>query len=531
MPGDHQEGPPTHARRKILVAGGFVAANALVLARMPGGRPATTTSVPADDSPARPVGIDAPATETQDPPALTEAEPEPGADEVHDLVLAGGRVIDPDSGFDDVANVGIDGGTITALSREPLQGREVLDVAGLVVAPGFIDILSYDPNPYGIWYKVGDGVTTNLGMHGIDAGAEEWFERYASDYLRPPTHYGGAFDSPFHRNAALSLTPADTASRRQRSALAELAEAEVAAGWIGIDVEPEYTPEVDEAEISALGRVAARAGVPLLFHARYSDPDPPGTNAEAIAEVLRVARATEAAVHIQHITSTGGTYTMPETLATLDQARADGLAVTACLYPYDFWATTLASPRFAEGWQERFRIDYSDLEIAGTGERLTERTFARYQAENKLAAAHAIPEKEVELALRAPWTMIGSDAILEEGNNNHPRSTGAFCRTLGVYVREREVINLMDALAKMTILPARLLEGGAPALRRKGRLQRGADADITVFDPARVEDRSTVADPAQMSAGIEWVIVDGQIVLDPSGPRDDVKPGKPIRSG
>ena len=152
--------------------------------------------------------------------------------------------------------------------------------------------------------------------------------------------------------------------------------------------------------------------------------------------------------------------------------------------------------------------------MAGTPERLTAETFATAQAENLLAAAFAIPEEDVRTCLRDPTTMIGSDAILTDGNN-HPRATGCFARTLGRYARDQKTISLMDALAKMTILPARWLQPKAPALARKGRLQRGADADITVFDPDTVIDRSTVAEPRQFSAGIEWVLIGGQVVKTP----------------
>ena len=230
-----------------------------------------------------------------------------------------------------------------------------------------------------------------------------------------------------------------------------------------------------------------------------------------------MARETGAGVHVDHITSTGGTFTMDETIGTLDAARSEGLDVTACMYPYDFWATYAASPRFGPGWEERYRISYADLEVPGTDEEVSAETWPRLQAENRLVAAHAIPEEDVRAALRTPWIMIGSDSILEEGDNNHPRATGTYARTLGHYVRDEQVLALPDALARMTILPARRLERRCPALRRKGRLQIGADADITVFDPATVGDRSTIDDPAQESVGIEWVLVMGTAVRTPDG--------------
>jgi cytosine/adenosine deaminase-related metal-dependent hydrolase len=444
-----------------------------------------------------------------------------------DVVLRGGRVMDPETGFDGVANVGVDGGTITAIGDTVLRGTKVIDAKGLVVSPGWIDILSYEPNPYGIWFKVADGVTTNLGLHGLRSRAADYFNIYGSEANRPPTNYGGAFSDPWSRES-LGLGIGDAASTAQIDQLVAMCDEDVGKGYIAVDFEPEYTPGVTFDEIKALAEVAKHHDVPATFHARYSDDVAPGTNAEALAEVLRVADETGAHVHVEHIISTGGTYTMQQSLATLDSARKSGVKVTSCTYPYDFWATYLASARFDSGWQQRFHITYKDLAIVGTGERLTASTFAKYQAQNALTAAYAIPEQDVREALRAPWVMLGSDAILEPGDKNHPRSTGCFARAIGRYTRDLKVIDLMAALAKATILPAELLGPGTPAMRKKGRLQIGADADITVFDPATLIDRSTIKAPGVESEGVRYVLVAGQLVRDPSGNLTTTRPGEPV---
>jgi dihydroorotase-like cyclic amidohydrolase len=252
-----------------------------------------------------------------------------------------------------------------------------------------------------------------------------------------------------------------------------------------------------------------------------------------LQEILDLARRTHGAVHVMHITSTGGTFQMQQSLATLQAARdTEKLDVTACLYPYTFWATYIQSARFSPGWQERFHIDYPNLVIPGTGERLTKASFDDYRNRktNTLVAAYAIPDSDVVVALQSPFTMIGSDAILEQGDNNHPRGAGCFSRTLGFYVRGQNTLSLRDALAKMTILPAKRLEARAPALRKKGRLQRGADADITIFDPNTIADRATIEDPSQESAGVDYVLVAGQVVKSLNGVNHDVRPGQPITS-
>jgi N-acyl-D-aspartate/D-glutamate deacylase len=448
-----------------------------------------------------------------------------------DLVVTGGRVIDPQSGYDHVAHVGIDGATVGAISRTPLTGRAAIDAKGLVVSPGWIDILSYEPNEYGIWFKVADGITTNLGLHGLQARAVDYFAVWGSEAKRPPTHYGGAFSDPWTRANVLGLGIDDVATSSQIDELVRLCDEDLRNGYIAVDFEPEYTPGVAFDEIKALTQVAKEHNVPATFHARYSDDVPPGTNAEAIDEVLRVGRETGAHVHIEHIISTGGTYTMKQSLATIEAAKGEGVDVTTCTYPYDFWATYLASARFNDGWQERFHISYDDLVIVGTGEHLTASTFGKYQQQNALTAAYAIPESDVRLALATPWVMLGSDAILEPGDHNHPRSTGCFARAIGRYTRDLKVLPLKEALAKATILPAQLTERGAPAMRKKGRLQIGADADLTIFDPATLIDQSTVERPGVESAGVQYVVIAGQIVRTPAGNVKTTRPGTPIKRG
>ena len=509
--------PPSPDRRQALIALGYGAASLTALWRWATGGPRSDATA-ADANHAEPSKT-GPATV----PAVAKAPAEPADDHLYDVVIANGRVMDPDSKYDRTANVGIDGATVVAVKDVALKGKRTIDARGMVVAPGFIDILSYEPDDLGATYKIGDGVTTNLGMHGINAKASDFFARYTDKCL---VNFGGAFDDPWHRAYVFDISPARAATPYEIGQLAAEVEKQLHEGWLGVDFEPEYTPGIDFAEMKALGDVAAKYGVPCTFHGRYSAY---GTNKATLDEILRVGHETGAAVHVEHIISTGGTWDMAGSLQLLQKARDQGLKVTTCMYPYNFWATFLGSPRFAPGWQERFRISYGDLQVAGTNERLTEATFRTYQSENKLAAAFAIPEADVVTCLQDPTTMIGSDAILTNGNN-HPRATGCFARTLGRYTREQHTITLMDALAKMTILPARWLEPKAPAMAKKGRIQRGADADITVFDPNTVIDRSTVAQPEQFSAGIEWVLLGGQVVKTPQGVDTTIRAGKPIVS-
>ena len=460
------------------------------------------------------------------PPKLDDSYQPPPSSTIFDTAIIGGRVMDPATGYDSIANVGLIGTRIALITTDEITGRSTIDARNLVVAPGFIDVLSYEPNSYGVWYKLGDGVTTNLGMHGIKTpvDAKAFFNSYSGKNA-PPINFGGAFSDQWYRD---SIGVRSTATPTQLSRLRDDLDRQLDAGWIGLSIDPEYAPSIDFDEYVALAGVAENAGMPLFTHIRYSAPEPAGKSSlDAIDEVLEVARRTGVSLHIDHIPSMA-THVMPEAIDRIDAARAEGLDVTGCFYPYTFWGTYLGSARFAGDWQSRFRISYDDLQLAGSSERLTADSFKKYQAQNKLVVAYAIPQDDVLAAARAPWSMVGSDAIPESSNNNHPRGSGCFARLLGPYVRDLGALTLMDALAKCTILPARRLDARVPMLSRKGRMQMDADADITIFDPATIADASTVERPAEMSKGIAWVLVGGSVAKDSTGVKRDSHSGQAV---
>lgn len=504
-------------RRRLLIAGAFTAVGGAAIARMP-----VHSSKASPKS--RPAGTAKATVKDISQVSIQDAAPQPGDDHTYEIIIANGRVIDPDTGIDKVLNVGIDGGRITGLGPGVQKAAMQIDAKGKVVSPGFIDPLSYEPVLDGVWHKVADGVTTNLGMHGMQQGvwADQFFTQYSG---QTPIHFGGAFSDHWVRYNKFGLNVGAAASPDQVTQLAETLDEELSKGWLGVCFEPEYTPGVTTEEIMAMARVAKRHNMPCYFHGRYSSY---GEEAKTVPEIIKVAEETGAAVHIAHLHSTGGTWDMERALTLIDKANDAGHDVTACLYPYNFWATFLGSARFSPGWQQRFRIDYNDLQVAGTNDRLTSSSFTGAQSRNLLAVAYAIPERSLRLALQHPKVMIGSDAILDTGNN-HPRASGTFARVLGKYVRDDNVLSLRDAIAKMTILPARRLEAASPAMARKGRIQRGADADICVFDAAKVADKATVAQPDKFSTGFSWVLVGGKIVLGPDGLRRDKLPGKPLK--
>jgi dihydroorotase len=445
----------------------------------------------------------------------------------YDVVLAHGRVMDPASGLDGVRYVGIRGGKIGAISENPLQGRTVLDVSGLVVAPGFIDLHSHGQTPENYRFKARDGVTTALEMEVGVAPVPEWYRAREGQAL---INFGATSGHIPARMAVMhdsgTLLPHDTAkgaaTPEQRRQIFDLVRRGLDDGALGIGMGIAYVPLATRAEILELFGLAAERKTALYVHIRNGGPLEPGV-IDALQEVIADAAATGASLHVVHITSMG----LRETALCLQMiagARRSGLDVTTEMYPYTAGMTDLGSAVFDEGWQaKQGGIGFGDLQWALTGERLTAESFARYRRQGGMVAIHSIPEEVVRQAIADPLTMIASDGILDHGKG-HPRAAGTYARVLGRYVREQHALTLMEALRKMTVMPADRL-----GIRTKGRIAVGADADIAVFDPARVMDRATFENPAQYSEGIEYVLVNGTLVVKSGELVDGVAPGLAVQ--
>ena len=173
-------------------------------------------------------------------------------------------------------------------------------------------------------------------------------------------------------------------------------------------------------------------------------------------------------------------------------------------------------------------MTYKDLQWVATGERLTAESFARYRQQGGSVIGHSIPEEISRLAVASPLVMVASDGMIANGKG-HPRGAGTYARVLGYYVRQQQAASLLQAIRKMSLLPAQRLETAVPMMRLKGRIKVGADADLAIFDPARVTDRATFENPAQYSEGIMHVIVNGVPVVRDGRLVENVKPGVAIR--
>ncbi|MFZ0392821.1 MAG: amidohydrolase family protein [Terracidiphilus sp.] len=455
----------------------------------------------------------------------------------YDLVLEGGRVMDPETGLDAVRNVGIRDGKIARIAAEALSGQRVIHAQGLVIAPGFIDLHQHGQDLASQRVKALDGVTTALELE-IGAPDVAAFLKAKQDrslinfgtsasYLAARAQVFGAplaFGSLLPKSGPATDLPATPA---QIEAIQRRLGSELDAGGLAVGMGIEYAPGASRLEVIDIFRLAAERRVPVYTHMRSSGRTDPGSGIESLSEVIAAAAVTGASLHVVHINSTC-TLDALECLAMIAGARARGLDVTTEAYPYIAGMTAVNSALFNPGWQQKLGIGYGDLMLPETGERLTK---ARFDELHNSSTTHFVvvfsnTQEMVDKVIPNPLVMIASDGL--EG---HPRNAGTYSRVLAQYVREKGTITLMDALRKMSLMPAQMLERSTPAAREKGRLEEGADADIVVFDAATITDHATYQKPMEPSTGVLFLVVGGAVVVDEGRMVPNVFPGRALVGG
>ena len=441
-----------------------------------------------------------------------------GAD--YDTVIQGGRVMDPESGLDSVVNIGILEGQVRAISGDNLDGSRVIDATGLIVAPGFVDLHRHGQSERAYRLQVQDGVTTGLELEIGTPNAATWYAEREGGQL---VNYGVSIGHIGVRARAMgdSVLGSGGITARQQSSPDQISETEqliregLAQGAIGVGFGTAYTPGATMDEIEHMFSVAADLGVTAFVHMRGG--------LEGLDSTLTAANNAAASLHIVHANSSGGGNIL-EFLEMIQMAQDEGRDVTTEAYPYGASQTGIQSALF-DDWESWDDERFERHQWVRTGERLNRETFSKYREEGGSVIIHGRTEEMTLAAVTSPLTIVASD-----GGTGHPRGAGTFARILGRYVREQGALELMDALARMTILPTLRLEEFVPAMRTKGRIRVGSDADITIFDPETVIDRATYLEGSLTSDGIEYVLVNGIPVVYEGEIAEGVRPGKAIKA-
>jgi dihydroorotase/N-acyl-D-amino-acid deacylase len=502
------------------------------------------------------------------------------------LILRGGRVFDGVASTGASADVRVVSGRIDEVAPRLAAPPDatVIDVAGRSVVPGFIDVHSHDDlavrKSGGVEPKIRQGVTStvvgNCG-HGCAPSAEALMRDYSAPVLGTfPVDarwdsfpaYLATLASRSHRINVAALAPhgplrwsvlgaeSRAADQTERAEICARAAECLAAGAVGISLGLMYQPgnAADTAELEALAAVAARRGKLLVAHLRNEA----SRLLESIDEFLALGRRTGCALHISHlkVTAPANFGAMPQVIEKLDSARAEGIDVTADVYPYLAGSTTIATlfpqwalrgglPQTLADPAQRARVkadlraDWGALEnyyrslgperirLVGfsTSENasLEGQSIAEAAAQTGLAPDDClveltiaekaqlavilfqIDESDLRAALGWPWTMIGSDGLPTGGARTHPRLYGTFPRVLSRY---RAQLGFGEAIRKMTSLPAQRF-----GLADRGVIAAGRAADLAVIEPDALRDRATFDNPRQFPNGVIEVVLNGEPAL------------------
>jgi N-acyl-D-amino-acid deacylase len=496
-------------------------------------------------------------------------------DAAFDLIVRGANVFDGSGSPGVPADLGVRGERIAAIEADlPGRAQREVDARGLAIAPGFIDVHSHDDfavllDP-DMPFKVLQGVTTvivgNCGSGVVpfaaglkrfrrlhpDADPKPWvgFAEYMArvDEARPALNVAVLVGHGSLRSGAMGLDqrPPTTAELDlMRGWLREGMHAGAVGLSTGLVYEPGRYAATDE--IVDLAREVAPFGGVYATHMRNEADHLP----DSVRESIAIGERAGVAVEISHHKASGASNwgRTVDSLALIDEARARGLDVNTDQYPYTAGSTSLfavvqngaftggsggmgeippdgvliASAPRNPAYEGRTLADL--VEAWGETAQATALRLLDEEGEALFVVTFTMDEADVQRGMAHPATMIGSDGVPAVGGKPHPRLWNCFARVLGHYVRDARVLDLPTAVHKMTGLPARKFQ-----LQDRGELRPGAFADMVIFDPARIEDVGTYADPARPPRGISSVFIGG-VEIAHRGALTGARPGRAIRRG
>ena len=497
----------------------------------------------------------------------------------YDVVLKGGRVMDPETSLDAVMNVGIKGGKIAAVTEEEISGKEIIDVKGLVVSPGFIDTHQHSLDIADGRLAAQDGTTTHMEL---EFGRSPVAEAYSVIENRGhPINYGFAASWPMVRAKVMTgfqgeatwdgmvkaLGPANwgasVSNPEQEKQILDLIQKELDDGALAIGYPPAYGSGAGMKESIKLWKKAATNNVPVSVHVRYQSMLDPKSSVEAMNEMLGLATASGAHAILCHIQLVGlsDPYMM---LDVIEAGRKAGLRLTTEIYPFGGTAPPISADylKWANS-DERIGFEWNKIRTEAKPHYTfkDKADFQKYQKENPSAfvqmeyinertkrglaamrAAVTFPETIPAAdgtAISWPGKPEGADKLglgsgvdvwpLPKDAGGQPRTASTHAIILGKWVREQGALTLMQAISNSSYVPAKALEQHIPQFTTKGRLQVGMDADITVFNAKKVKANATWDDVAALNDGFYYTLVNGEFILKDGKIVTDALPGQPLR--
>jgi|Deesub1362A_J573_1020465.scaffolds.fasta_scaffold02115_5 N-acyl-D-amino-acid deacylase len=436
-----------------------------------------------------------------------------------DLVILNGRLVNFEKNRLEAKNIGIKKGKIYTITSAEITGKEVVDARGHVISPGFIDIHNHcdynfhtgNTDPFETSrHLLLMGVTTSIGGNcgSGSVNIKKYFDFI--DTYGAPNNYMGFVGHRALREAAGIKDVYACASKTEIKVMQQLAREAIEAGGIGISLGLEYSPGASFEEVIQVCSVLRDyPGRLISAHFRYDG----NRSLEAIRELVDISKETGIPMQVSHLNSGVCFGYASEALKMLETARQEGTDVMADAYPYNAASTSAGSAVFDEGCFERWDADYQDIMVAEgeyAGKRCNRELFLHIRAKHPDTRfiMFVMDEKEVDEVMLHPLVMVASDGNINNGCG-HPRTAGTFPRALQRYASGKRDEALICMIEKMTRLPAQRL-----GLTMKGKLTEGADADIVVLNPKELKDNATYDNPVLPPSGIEYVLLNGKIVVE-----------------
>lgn len=495
----------------------------------------------------------------------------------YDIVLKNGRVIDPETYFDRVTNVGIKDGKVVAISEDSLSGKQEKDVTGMIVSPGFIDMHAHAQNIASNRMQAFDGLTTALELEAGVLPIGEFYDGCANEGR--PINYGASVGWSFARVVTMNPELAvngkpvptlafmfgnlgaykwveNTSTPEELEKVLAMTEEGLKEGGIGIGCPWGYAPGAGLNELTELWKLAAKYNQPTYTHIQNFSVLEPNNGMKSSIELMGLAAATGAHTHYCHVNSTS-LRAIPEIIEVIKKAQDTGLKVTTEAYVWGAGNSGIGAAEFnPDDVLQRTQVKWSDFTLVKNMKDFSSKeefVKARTEHPEDSVIIHFLREDTdpddaalLDLSVLHPGTGICTDGLpmiktdgsfyagkewpLPEGLTNHPRAVGNYTRFLRKWVRERGVISWMDAIRQASLNSALILGDSCPMMKKKGRLQAGMDADVVVFDPKTVGETATFKNPISPSQGMHHVIVNGSFLIEDEKLDSNAFPGQAVRS-